>query len=134
LPRDPLSVRYDRQAARLVGNAVKRHMETQGSPGPVLPRLVWVTVRVPSPKGDPVDSGGRTRHERALTRALYYDRRVNLHSPQKRWSLKLDWTDDVNGNGRKLRLRVFGDTKGARHASRAGGSYVRGEIRRGVTA
>lgn len=109
--RDPLSARYDTGARRLLDKAVRR------------PRQ-WVSARIPSPPGDQVDAGGRTRHERAFTRALYYDRRVYARSPSREWALKVQWLD-LSATGRQVRIRVHPASEGFLYAeARPGRSYI----------
>ena len=117
--RDPLSVRYDPHARSLISRAIAAHA-THGRP-------VWVRGALALQHGTAEDTGGRTRDERALTRALYYDQRI--HKPSRRypgdWSLQIEWTSR-NVAVSLLRIRVLRDTSGARHVrrGRSGGSYI----------
>jgi hypothetical protein len=110
--RDPVSEDYDSPARQLVSEAIRRARRNQPP---------WVTAHVPSPPGDVrLDAGGLTRHERALTRALYHDPRVYFHSPAREWALKVEW-DGRGARGKRLRLRVF------RHGIPRGPRYTAGE-------
>lgn len=120
--RDPLSVRYDRAVRRLLTAAVAAHRDG---------RRGGVTAFIASPGREftDTDKGGRTRHERAFTRAAYY---LVMKVPQHRgvpqqWSLKLEWGPIERRGaryGRVVRARVFLRSSGARHAAQnPGGSW-----------
>lgn len=104
--RDPLSVRFDASADKLVTRAI----EARGA---------WVTAWVPSPEAerDELDDGGLTHHERAFLAACYHHRliymwgsgRVDGHrvrNPERRYSLKREW-GPLQARGRVLRVRVI---------------------------
>ena len=82
--RDPLSVRYDGATRDLLERAARASRSRRAV-------IAWV----PSPRGEVrrLDRGGRTAHERAWTRSMYYQVRI----PPRRWSLKLTWDED-SGN------------------------------------
>ena len=117
--RDPLSVQYDPHAQSLITRAINAH-QTHGQP-------VWIGGALALTHGLAEDAGGRTRDERALTRALYHDERI--HKPGKTyaggWSLQIDWRER-NIAVALLRVRVLRDTSGARHVRRgkSRGSYI----------
>lgn len=120
--RDPLSVRYDRAARRLLTGAVAAHQ--QGKRGGVV-----AFIASPGREFADVDKGGRTKHERAFTRACYY---LVMKVPQHRgvpqqWSLKLEWGPIERRGaryGRLVRARLFLRSSGARHAAKnPGGSW-----------
>lgn len=127
--RDPLSVEYDPHADSLISRAIAAH-RTHNRP-------VWIPGALALTHGLAEDSGGRTRDERALQRALYHDERI--HKPPKsypgQWSLQVDW-GERNIAVSLLRIRVLRDTSGARHVrgGRArGGSYISNpELRSGA--
>jgi len=105
--RDPLSVRYDAAARAALIRAIAAGKNRRGV-------LVWIAssrqeLRHP-------DAGGRSAHERAFTRACYYQVfRVPLNMGEvPDWSLKLTWGDQgslkPSGPGRlarPVRLRVW---------------------------
>lgn len=126
--RDPLSVEYDGQARLVVGLAIDQHEKRRQNT-----RLVpYVRVRIDPARGQLVTlreavAGNElrlSRNERAFQRACYYDGRIHQFTGRKkplaRWSLKLEWEDPpiVPGRPRYVRVQVFGDTDGARHAER----------------
>src|SRR5215475_7851073 len=119
--RDPLSVRYDGPAARLITRAT----ETMGRSGDG----AWVRGIFDSPAGDPRETRAPqlTRHQRAFQRALYYHPLVYHRSPVRAWSLKVEWQGDTARIGapsrRLFRVRLFSDTAGARQGGGAR-SYV----------
>ena len=121
--RDPLSERYDRAVRRLLTAAVAAHQ--QGRRGGVR-----AFVASPGREFAQTDKGGRTRHERAFTRAAYY---LVMKVPQHRgepqqWSLKLEWGPvERHGSryGRVVTARLFLRSSGARHAARNPGSSWR---------
>ena len=87
--RDPLSIYYDATAHQLVLRAARASRSNRG-----------VQAWVASPRGEfrALDRGGRTRHERAFTRSVYYlvwREPVNAGRPMD-WSLKLTWGDDAD--------------------------------------
>ena len=86
-PRDPLSVRYDGVADQVLQRAVRASVRRQSV-------QVWVS----SPRAEfrRKDRGGRTDHERAFTRAIYYRVwrvPINAGVPPD-WSAKLSWGAD----------------------------------------
>ena len=115
--RDPLSVRYDATARQALGRAMRASRAGRG-----------VQVWVASTRGelrDP-DSGGRSRHERAFSRAAYYEvwRRPINAGAIPTWSLKLTWGTDAELRpsaagklARPARLRLFprSGPRGGRH-------------------
>jgi hypothetical protein len=78
--RDPLSIQYDALCARLV---------SQGIANPYSD----IVVRVRSPRGDYVDGGGLTAHERAFQRSLYRALNSTFGRAQQNpdWSLTRWW-------------------------------------------
>lgn len=105
--RDPLSVHYDAfvRATILRGIAAARNRKS-------------VQVWVASPRAEFArpDAGGRTAHERAFSRSVYY---LVWREPVNRgvdpeWSVKLEWGDDgelhSSGAGklaRPVKIRVW---------------------------
>jgi hypothetical protein len=120
--RDPLSESY----AAAAGNAVMRAIRASRSRHAVL-----VYVSSPRHEFGSLDRGGRTRHERAFTRAAYwlvFDGPASRGEPSE-WSLKLTWRDQlsVSAPGRLARavaVRAF-----PREAARvpAGRAWTRDE-------
>lgn len=119
--RDPLSVQFDPQARLAVTLAIEQATKARANR-----RLVpYIRVRVPNPPGIiPIREDRETRlspHERAFSRALYYDRRIHQLSsrkkPDARWSMKLDWgaVPVLPGQARTVTITLFSDTSGARH-------------------
>jgi hypothetical protein len=110
--RDPLAVRFDTAAAKLV----KRAIDARGG---------WVSVLVASPEAerDDLDQDGLTHHERAFLQACYYHRLIYLHgpgywtdengrqhqnpNPDRRYALKRRWGDGVREQGRFLGRDLF---------------------------
>lgn len=107
--RDPLSVRYDAMAARLLGQAAD-------DPG----RWVYTEVKrpVPGPKTrawlrahgivlDATDSGGLTSYERAYQRSLYWNAKQQGISVSRTHvgSLQREW-GPVTARGRMLGVRI----------------------------
>jgi hypothetical protein len=82
---------------------------------------VWVTS--PGAEFTSTDRGGRTRHERAFTRSIYYQL---AHDPAyasqpPRWSLKLEWGHIENRRGhygRTCQVRIFARPAGAAYITR----------------
>lgn len=127
--RDPLSERYDKAAAVLIGRAIARAGEGRVT-------LRWARGIVESPAGEYREPGGQrlTRYERAFTRALYYHPAIYHRSPDKAYSLKEPvWSAPV-GTRREVRIRVFGDTAGARYAESRPVGYVKIPALRSRTA
>ena len=87
--RDPLSVRYDATARQVMLRAARASRGGRG-----------VTVWIASSRAElrHPDAGGRSRHERAFTRAAYYlIFRVPLNRGEPpEWSLKLTWGKDAD--------------------------------------
>ncbi len=130
--RDPLSVAFDPAARALVSDAIKAWKSSRRKTDPR-----WVPAIVESPQDDPREDGPDrlSRHERAFQRAMYYDPRVYGHSPDKAWALTVSW-GEIIGRRRMLRVRVFSDTTGARHAGsyNRGRSYTRNPALRSIAA
>jgi hypothetical protein len=127
--RDPLSARYDRAAASLIGRAIGRAGQRRVA-------LRWAVGIIESPGGEYREPGGQrlTRTERAFVRALYYDPRVYHRSPDKAYSLKEPvWMAPV-GRTREVRIRIFPDTAGARYAEGRPVGYVKIPALRSRTA
>lgn len=109
-PRDPLSVRYDRPAGRLLDRAAARPN-------------TWIETRLPTPSHmrHVVDTHGLTPYERAFTRSLYYQ----LNGPysegwrerQLEFSLQVTW-GGYNKLGRLCRIRITSYESGWKHAHR----------------
>lgn len=125
---DPLSVRYEAAASALLSRAIGRMNRR------VVER--WAVGIVQSAPGEYREPGGQrlSKTERAFQRALYRDARVYHRSPDKSYSLKEPvWAAPV-GRTREVRIRVFPDTAGARHAERSPISYVRNPALRSRTS
>ena len=114
--RDPLSVRMDTQAWRVLMRARRKHRDQDYG---------WLRVWVPSPARElrDLDPGGLTRHERAFRRALYYpvvQAPRRLGQPQV-WSLRTEMVDGfVNRRGRWgrwCRVRLYRYGSGYRKAA-----------------
>lgn len=107
--RDPLSVRYDAMAGKLLGQAIRapgrwQYTEvTRPRPGPRT--AVW--LRSHGIRLDALDSGGLTAYERAFQRALYWNaKRLGIsvtRSPT--YSLQREW-GPVTARGRVLGVRL----------------------------
>lgn len=86
MPRDPLITAYEAHAHAAVMRAIRASRYRRA-----------VVVYVNSPRGEygRTDRGGRTRHERAFTRAAY---RLIWGEPGQPsgWSLKLIWRDQLS--------------------------------------
>jgi hypothetical protein len=123
--RDPLSKRYDTMARRVLVAAIRAR-----------PSAYRVFVESPPREFRDTDQSGRTQHERAFTRSLYYH---VVQIPRRRrepqqWSLRLVWgpIERRGGRwGRRVTLRMFTVASGRRHTrKRPGTSYVeRPELR-----
>ena len=127
---DPLSVRYERAAGALLSRAIGR-MSQRRVP------MRWAVGIVESAPGEYREPGGQrlSRTERAFQRALYRDPRVYHRSPDKAYSLKEPVWGAPAGRTREVRIRVFPDTAGARHAEeRSFRSYVANPALRSKTA
>ena len=127
---DPLSVRYERAAGALLSRAIGR-MSQRRVP------MRWAVGIVESAPGEYREPGGQrlSRTERAFQRALYRDPRVYHRSPDKAYSLKEPVWGAPVGRVREVRIRVFRDTAGARHAEeRSFRSYVANPALRSKTA
>jgi hypothetical protein len=117
-PRDRLAAAYAAPARRALLAAIAAESKTSSgyvaSPGREL--------RNP-------DRGGRTAHERAFTRAAYYEviqvpRRTKT---PRRWSLQLEWGPvEKRGDkyGRTVRLRLFRYGSRAYQAALSRGAYT----------
>jgi hypothetical protein len=120
--RDPLSVRYDRSARRLLLAAISAR-----------PRGAAMFVHSPGPQFRELDTGYKfrlTANERAMTRAVYYQ----VKQEPRHWSAVVDWLRIENRHGRwgrQIRVRLVRYGSGYSHASkRPGSSYVnRPELR-----
>ena len=121
--RDPLSVQFDPQAKLTIRLAIEQAEKAAANR-----RLVpYIRVRVPNPPGTmPVrETRGSelSPHERAFTRACYYDGRIHNANPKfhpdSRWPLKLTWNavPVLPGAARVVTVQVFPDTAGARFAA-----------------
>ena len=122
--RDPLSVRYDAAARRVLLASIRK--QQSGRPG-------WTYIWVASPGREvrDLDPGGLTRHERAFRRALFYPvvqipRRQGI--PQQ-WSLRTEMVDGFERRGsrygRRCRVRIYRYGSGYRKVSRnPASSYV----------
>jgi hypothetical protein len=120
--RDELAGRYAAAAANAVTRAIRAGRYRSA---------VLVFVSSPRHEFRRLDRGGRTRHERAFTRACYW---IVFDGPAERgepsqWSLKLTWRDRLDPGApgmlaRAVALRVF-----PREDARvpAGRSWVRDE-------
>lgn len=113
--RDPLSVQYDPYASAFLDEMWGLTM-TGG-------RIVKLAY-VPSPAGDPGDGLGLTVHERAWTRAMYYQ--VKRRAPER--SLKITWGEAIQlaeGQVHAVRVELFPKGAGQRYAGGLGqASYV----------
>jgi len=130
--RDPLSRRYDNAARAMITRATEALTARPGAP--------WVRGIVDSPPGDPRETRGAnlTAHQRAFQRALYYHPLIYHRSDSKAWSLKVEWEREgvrLGGPSRRIvRIRLFNDRSGSRHAEGARGSYVRNPALRSQAA
>jgi hypothetical protein len=117
--RDPLAVAYERHARAALVDAIRT--------GP--PRISRVFIASPGAEFTSTDRGGRTRHERAFTRAAYYEvqqvpRRTG--TPQQ-WSLRLEWSlIERRGSryGRVVTVRMFRYGRRSLEAGRRRGAYL----------
>lgn len=129
--RDPLSVNYDGVVHQLVLRAIYAQRQRRG-----------VLAHVASPRAEfrQLDRGGRTRHERAFTRAAYY---LLVNVPRNEglpsvWSLKLTWGDDLEPSSRDrlarpVTVRVYPrDEARARGPRWSDGSGFRSEVGRRI--
>jgi hypothetical protein len=126
--RDPLSARYDTAARRALVAGIRAWRAGRGS--------VRVFIVSPGPQMRDLDRGGRTRNERAFTRACYYHviqvprqqaraRGLPTYEARIDWSLKLTWGPVENRGGkygRQARLRMFTKRGGHRHVKRNKGT------------
>lgn len=94
--RDPLSVRYDDAAGRLLGRAY-------AAPG------TWQYSAIAEPAGgrySATDAGGLKAFERAFQRSLYYVHNGGANGRRNRvWSLQREW-GPVTEHGRLVGVRV----------------------------
>ena len=103
--RDPLSWHYDGYVRNVMIRAIRA-----GRNG----RSVRVYIASPRASFRSVDAGGRTRHERAFTRSVFYlmwRTPINAGTVPE-WSVKMSWGDEVqssSGNrlARPVTIRVF---------------------------
>jgi hypothetical protein len=93
--RDPLSVEYDEFSQTFLSILVEDSYR-------------WHTATVTSPAGDQVDERGLSRHERAVTRSLYYTLNSTAAAgplggrwlKNEDWSLQAtDWSAPKYGGG-----------------------------------
>lgn len=106
--RDPLSVRYDAAAGRLIGEAISkpgawvvRAVARPGDQGRAGAWLARMGIRL-----DSTDAGGLTAYERAYQRSMYYV--LNGGGGGRKnpaWSLQRQWGAQTN-RGRLLAVRV----------------------------
>jgi hypothetical protein len=96
--RDPLSADYDAWSRRMLERAADNP-------------YAWRPGKVTSPRRDPVDDKGLSRHERAAQRSLYYvltlastpdGRAAPRHAARgpaegRLWSLQVDWGEPEYG-------------------------------------
>lgn len=117
--RDPLSVRYDASAERIITRAIAGAARGR-----------WIPGIIESGRHEQRERTGARLSvtERAMQRALYHDQRI--HKARKNtggdWSLKVEW-GEVIGRRRLFRIRVFKDTTGSRKVRRdygLGKSYI----------
>lgn len=118
---DPLSVRYEGAAGRLLDEATS-------------PRGRWVYRAVPRPPArsararawlaergirlDRVDSGGLTEYQRAYQRALYrVAKKRGISGEGDEWSLQREWGPETS-SGRLLGVRVSSRTAARRAVRR----------------
>ena len=107
--RDPLSVRYDAAAGKLLGQAIRTPGRwvytdvTRPRPGPRT--ITW--LRQHGISLDRLDSGGLTQYERAYQRSLYWNAKqlgISVtRSPT--YSLQREW-GPVTARGRVLGVRL----------------------------
>jgi len=103
--RDPLSWHYDGYVRNVMIRAIRA-----GRNG----RSVRVYIASPRASFRSVDAGGRTRHERAFTRSVFYlmwRTPINAGTVPE-WSVEMSWGDEVqssSGNrlARPVTIRVF---------------------------
>jgi len=103
--RDPLSWHYDGYVRQVMIRAIRAGRAGRG-----------VRVYVASPRSSfrSADAGGRTKHERAFTRSVYYlmwRTPINAGTVPE-WSVKMSWGDEVrasSGNrlARPVTIRVW---------------------------
>ena len=117
-PRDRLAAAYAAPARRALEAAIAAESKTSTG-----------YVASPGREFRQLDRGGRTKHERAFTRAAYYEviqvpRRT---STPRRWSLQLEWGPiEKRGSkyGRVVRLRMFRYGTRAYQAALTRGAYT----------
>lgn len=105
--RDPISVYYDTFVRRTILQGISASRNRKS-----------VQVWIASPRAEFAypDNGGRTAHERAFTRSVYYlvwKEPVKQHRTPE-WSVKLDWGSDAelraSSGGRwarPVKIRVY---------------------------
>ena len=110
--RDPLSVRYDDMAGKLLGRAISARPSwvtmTVARPGPVGPKTrEW--LRSHGILLDVIDDGGLTTYERAFQRSLYWNaKRLGISVTRfdnPRAALQRDW-GAVTPKGRLIAIRI----------------------------
>ena len=97
--RDPVSVRYDSHVRQVMIRAIRASKNGAG-----------VRVWIASPRAEfrHLDPRGRTVHERAFTRSVYFLMwRVPVYhyNAVPDWSVKLTWGDELKDSGRGRRAR-----------------------------
>lgn len=117
-PRDRLAAAYAAPARRALEAAIAAEDKTSSG-----------YVASPGREFRQLDRGGRTAHERAFTRAAYYEViQVPRHTQTpRRWSLQLEWGPiEKRGAkyGRVVRLRMFRYGTRAYQAALARGAYT----------
>lgn len=118
--RDPLSVRFDTQAANAIARAIRAYQRHAANPG----FSEWIELRIPNLTITVVREGDErlSRMERAFQRSLYHDERI--HKPRKNsggpWSLMREWgpVPLAIGQSRTLRISVSDERDGKRAAKR----------------
>jgi hypothetical protein len=96
--RDPLSIRYDAHVRAVMIRAIRAGRNGNG-----------VRAWIASPRAEfrHTDPRGRTAHERAFTRSVYFLMwrvHVNRHEIPP-WSVKLTWGEELRDSGRGRRAR-----------------------------
>ena len=117
--RDPLSEEYDEPVLRLLRRAARSKP----------PRIVETFVYSPPREFATLDRGGRTGHERAFTRSVYY---ITYKIPVRlgedpEWSAKITWgkiQKRSRGWGRPVKVRLFPYGRGYRKARRSGQTWI----------
>lgn len=111
--RDPVSVGYDNYVRKALLSAIRaRHAGRKGA---------TVFVRSHASEFRHLDAGGRTVHERAFTRSVYWQ---SFRQPLKQglapeWAPSLEWLAIENRGGRygrSVRIRMWTKKEGQRKA------------------